>query len=416
MSEEQNDWTIMRDRFDDGAELAGIEQWVRDIARVPKRVLEVSIPVRMDDGRVEVFQGWRVCHNDSRGPGKGGIRFHPDVDEADVKALAAGMAFKTAIAGVPMGGGKGGIRVDHRKLSQGELERLTRRFTFEILPVIGPNIDVPAPDVYTDGQTMAWVYDTYSRFKGESHPEVVTGKPLDLHGSLGRAEATSAGVLTCVRQAFRKLGIEMQGARATIQGYGKVGAPLAELMAAEGMRVIAVATTAGIIHNADGIDPAQLNSYIAEHGSLSGYPHASVITPEEFWSLECEACIPAALAGAITSDVAKQIRTRVIAEGSNGPTLPEADPILDEKGIITVPDILANAGGVTVSYFEWVQNREGQSWSELDVNDRLRKVMEEAFDAVWEVAERHETNMRRGSFAVAAKRIEAAMKLRGIFP
>lgn len=406
----------MQRRFDEAAALINIEPWVRDLARVPKRVLQVSIPVKMDDGSVKVFDGWRVCYSDARGPGKGGIRFHPDVDANEVRALAAGMAFKTAVANVPMGGGKGGICVDHHLLSQDERERLTRRFTYEIASVIGPDIDVPAPDVYTGGQEMVWLYDTYSALRGSQQPAVVTGKPLEIGGSRGRAEATSLGALITIREAFKKLDIHPEGARAIIQGFGKVGGPLAELMVKDGMKVVAVATTAGVLYNESGIDPFALTEYIAKNGSLKGFPGASTISLDEFWGIECEVCVPAALSQAIDKHVAKMLKTKVIAEGANGPTTPEADAVLDKAGVICIPDILANAGGVTVSYFEWVQGRQGFYWSESVVNQRLEELMIAAFADVWAMSEELKVNLRSASFAVAARRLETAIKLRGIFP
>lgn len=415
-SEHIDDWEAMQQRFDDAAQLVSLDDSVREILRMPKRVLEVAIPVRMDSGAVEVFQGWRVCHDDSRGPAKGGIRYHQDVDAHEVTALAAGMTFKTAVVNVPFGGGKGGVRVDPRRLSRGELERLTRRYTYEILPVIGPNIDVPAPDVNTDGQVMTWLYDTYSSIKGELFPDVVTGKPIAMGGSYGREGATSSGVVTCAREAFAKLGIPMAGSRAVIQGFGKVGGPLAFLLASAGMRVIAVSDVNGAIHNPAGLDAMKLSDHVAKTGTVVGFGGAEAILHDDMWTLEAELCVPAALSGAIDRRVAKTIGSRVIVEAANGPTTPFADEVLSERGIVVVPDILANAGGVTVSYFEWAQSRQGYKWEEEMVATRLRRAMEEAFLDVWQKAEAMDVSLRRGAFAVAVERLAQSISARGIFP
>ncbi len=411
-----DDWVAMQERFDDAARLANLEPWIHALLRAPKRVLEVAVPVRMDNGSVEVFQGWRVCHSDSRGPAKGGIRFHQDVDAHEVTALAAGMTFKTAVVNVPFGGGKGGVRVDPRRLSMAELERLTRRYTYEISPVIGPNSDVPAPDVNTDGQVMTWLYDTYSAIKGELFPDVVTGKPISMGGSLGRAGATSSGVVTCAREVFARLGIPMAGSRAVIQGFGKVGGPLAFLLSSAGMRVIAVSDVNGAIYNPAGLDAFRLSDHVSQTGTVVGFGGAEPISPEDMWKLECELCVPAALSGAIDQEVAKTIGARVIVEAANGPTTPHADEVLDERGIHVVPDILANAGGVTVSYFEWAQSRQGYMWEEDQVANRLRRMMEEAFTAVWTKSDDLGVSLRRGAFVVAVNRLAEACALRGIFP
>ena len=292
-----DDWEAMQGRFDDAANLLELSPWIRDILRTPKRVLEVSLPVKMDNGSVEVFSGWRVCHDDSRGPAKGGIRYHQDVNAHEVTALAAGMTFKTAVVNVPFGGGKGGIKVDPTRLSQGELERLTRRYTYEIVEYIGPNVDVPAPDVNTDAQVMTWLYDTYSVLKGQSFPDVVTGKPVEIWGSHGRAGATSSGVVTCAREAFARLGIPVPGSRAVIQGFGKVGGPLAFLLSSAGMRVIAVSDVHGAIHNAAGLDAFRLSDHVAKTGTVVGFDGAEPLSHDEMWKLNCELNVPAALVG-----------------------------------------------------------------------------------------------------------------------
>lgn len=415
--EHQNDeWLAMQSRFDDAAQLINLAPWIQHILRTPKRVLEVNLPVKMDDGSVQVFPAWRVCHDDSRGPAKGGIRYHQDVNAHEVTALAAGMTFKTAVVGVPFGGGKGGIQVDPRTLSQGELERLTRRYTYEISEYIGPNTDVPAPDVNTDGQVMAWLYDTYSKLKGEMYPDVVTGKPILIGGSHGRAGATSSGVVTCVREAFTRLNIPMAGSRAVIQGYGKVGGPLGFLLSSAGMRVIAVSDVMGAIYNPAGLDAFRLSDHVAQTGTVAGFDGAEPISPEDMWKLECEVNIPAALSNAIDEEVAKTIGAKVIVEAANGPTTVGADDILNERGIYVVPDILANAGGVTVSYFEWAQSRQGYMWEEDVVANRLRRLMEDAFAACWTKSEDLKVSLRRAAFAVATERLAETITMRGIFP
>lgn len=411
-----SEWTMMRDRFEVAAERVGVSKWVRDVLARPKRVLQVSIPVTMDDGRVEVFDGWRICHNDSRGPGKGGIRFHPDVNQDEVTALAAGMTYKSAIVDIPMGGAKGGISVNHRELSQAELERLTRRFTYEISPVLGPNTDVPAPDVYTGEQTMAWIYDTYSKLRFEEHPEVVTGKPLELGGSLGRASATSAGVMTCIRAACNRLGISLTEARVILQGYGNVGGYLGEMLHAEGVKVVAVATHDRIVADENGLDIPTLSAYHNPRGSLVGFEGGRTITNEEFWNMDCEIAVPAALASAIDEKIAHSLKAKLVVEGANGPTTTEADRVLGEKGVTVVPDILANAGGVTVSYFEWVQNRLGFGWDLSEIDSRLQVKMLQSLDQCWNLADELGSDLRTAAFGLAAKRLEAAMTLRGIWP
>jgi len=370
----------------------------------------------MDDGRVEVFTGWRVHHDTTRGPAKGGIRFHPDVDAAEVTALAAGMTLKTAVAGLPFGGAKGGVRCDPTKLSLGELERLTRRYTYEISPLLGPDIDIPAPDVNTDGRVMAWLMDTLSMVRGQSLPASVTGKPLSVGGTRGHAGATSSGVLVCARAAFAALDMPFVGGRAVIQGFGKVGAPLAFLLASAGMRVVAVSDVGGAVHNPGGLDPFALSDHVGERGTVAGFEGGDPIAESEMWQLECELAVPAALAGAIDADVARVLGARVIVEAANGPTLPAADPILDQRGIAVVPDILANAGGVTASYFEWAQSLQGYAWEEELVATRLRKVMDEAFTAVWAKADTLQISLRRAAFALAVERVAEAIAARGLFP
>ncbi|HUQ39294.1 MAG TPA: Glu/Leu/Phe/Val dehydrogenase [Acidimicrobiales bacterium] len=404
------------ERLADAAELTGIDVALHDILRRPRRVLEVSIPVRMDDGRVEVFTGWRVHHNTVRGPAKGGIRFHPDVDAAETSALAASMTFKTAVANLPFGGGKGGVRCDPTVLSLGELERLTRRYTVEISPLLGPDVDVPAPDVNTDERVMAWLMDTLSLIRGHDMPGSVTGKPLAIGGTPGHAGATATGVMVCARAAFGRLDIPFAGSRAVLQGFGKVGAPLAFLLSSAGMRVIAISDVGGAVHNPGGLDPSALASHVAEAGTVAGFAEADGIAEADMWGLPSELVVPAALAGAVDKAVAERLGGRVIVEAANGPTTTDADPVLHDRGIAVVPDILANAGGVTASYFEWAQARQGYMWDEETVALRLRKVMEEAFENVWARAETLDVSMRRAAFAVAVQRVADAISSRGLFP
>lgn len=406
----------MLSRLDDAASLIGLDRDVHAMLRVPRRVLEVAIPVRMDDGSVEVYTGWRVHHDTTRGPGKGGIRFHPLVDAREVSALAAGMTFKCAVADLPFGGAKGGVRCDPTVLSLAELERLTRRYTWEISPLLGPEKDVPAPDVNTDGRVMAWLMDTLSMVRGESLPDSVTGKPLSVGGTRGHAGATSTGVLVCARAAFRELGIELTGKRAVIQGFGKVGGPLGFLLASAGMRVIAVSDVGGAVYNPAGLDMAALSAHVSAHGSVVGFELGEAITEEDMWALDVELAVPAALDGAITATVAKTFGAKVLVEAANGPTTTEADPILQNRGILVVPDILANAGGVTASYFEWAQSRQGFAWEENVTAARLRSFMEAAFTAVWARGAALGVTLRRAAFAVALERVAEAIAARGLFP
>jgi glutamate dehydrogenase (NAD(P)+) len=406
----------MLERLDDAATLTKLDPDVHRLLRTPRRILEVAVPVRMDDGRVEVFTGWRVHHDTTRGPAKGGIRFHPGVDATEVTALAAGMTFKTAVLDLPFGGAKGGVRCDPTALSMGELERLTRRYTYEISPLLGPDKDVPAPDVNTDGRVMAWLYDTLSMIGGVDLPASVTGKPLAVGGTRGHAGSTSTGVLLTARAAFAALELEFVGGRAVIQGFGKVGGPLAFLLSSAGMRVIAVSDVGGAVHNGGGLDAGDLSDHVVATGSVVGFEGGDEISQDELWQLECELCVPAALAGCIDSEVAATLGARVVVEAANGPTTPGADPVLDSRGIVVVPDILANAGGVTASYFEWVQSRQGMAWEEDEVARLLRRYMDDAFTAVWARSEALGVSMRRGAFALAVERVAEAIAARGLFP
>jgi glutamate dehydrogenase (NAD(P)+) len=404
------------ERIADAAELLGLDEGLHQMIAMPERVLEVSVPVRMDDGHIDVLRGWRVHHDTSRGPGKGGIRFHQAVDASEIKALAADMTVKCAVVDLPFGGAKGGVAVDPRTLSVGELERLTRRYAFDIASLLGPERDVPAPDVNTDARVMAWVMDTLSMMRGEAIPGVVTGKPLAIGGSYGHVGATSTGVMLCAQAIFAKLGLAVAGSRVVIQGYGKVGAPLVYLLTSLGMRVVAVEDVGGAIHNPAGIDPAALSDHVARAGTVAGFAQADELGSGDLFLIESELAVPAALDGVVTAAVAERLGARVIVEAANGPTTPEADPVLERRGIVVVPDVLANAGGVTASYFEWAQSRQGYAWESDLVATRLRATMVRAFDAVWVRSEDLKVSLRRGAFALGIERVAEATRLRGLFP
>jgi glutamate dehydrogenase (NAD(P)+) len=409
-------WDAVLERLDDAAALAGLPPALHQLLRLPRRILEVSVPIRMDDGTIEVFTGWRVHHNTVRGPAKGGIRFHPDVDVHEVSALAAGMTLKTAVLGLPFGGAKGGVRCDPTRLSLGELERLTRRYTWEIMPLLGPDRDVPAPDVNTDGRVMAWLMDTISMARGEEIGGSVTGKPLSIGGTRTHSGATSSGVVVCVRAAFEALGIGVTGSRAVVQGFGKVGGPLAFLLHSAGMRVVAVSDVDGGVTNEGGLDVMALSDHVAQHGTVAGFHGGDEIDGDDIWSVEAEVAVPAALAGVITADVARRLAAPVVVEAANGPTTVEASPVLEDRGVVVVPDILANAGGVTASYFEWVQNREGYAWDDSVAAERLRRHMQDAFDAVWVRADTLGVSLTRAAQVVAVERVAEAIDARGLFP
>jgi glutamate dehydrogenase (NAD(P)+) len=409
-------WQAVLDHLDEAAELAKLDADVHRMLRRPRRVLEVSVPVRLDDGSVEVFTGWRVHHDTTRGPGKGGIRFHPDLDVDEVKALAAMMTFKTALVDLPFGGAKGGVRCDPRKLSLDELERVTRRFTYEISPILGPEADIPAPDVNTDGRVMAWLMDTLSMVQGRALPGSVTGKPLSIGGTRNHTGATSAGCLDCARVAFRELGIPMAGSRAVLQGFGKVGGPLAFLLSSAGMRVVAISDVGGAVLNEGGLDVGDLADHVAETGSVAGFGGGEPISADAIWDIECELLVPAALGGVIDAPVAERIAAKVVVEAANGPTTVEAQPVLDRRGIVAVPDILANAGGVTASYFEWAQAQQAYPWEDQLVAERLRHRMENAFTAVWARSQTLGVGMRTAAHVVAVERVADAISARGLFP
>ena len=395
--------------------LGSLARWVDTLKR-PKRSLIVDVPIHLDDGTVAHFEGYRVQHNTSRGPGKGGVRFHQDVTLSEVMALAAWMSIKNAAVNVPYGGAKGGIRVDPRQLSRGELERVTRRYTSEIGIIIGPTKDIPAPDVNTNEQVMAWMMDTYSMNEGATATGVVTGKPIDLGGSLGRRDATGRGVFTVGVEAARRIGLEVAGARVAVQGFGNVGGVAARLFAEAGARVVAVQDHGGAVFREAGIDVPALQAHVAANGSVAGYAGAEPLDRDAFWDTPCDILIPAALEGQITAANAGRIQARMVIEGANGPTTPQADDILTERGVLVLPDVIANAGGVTVSYFEWVQDFSSFFWTEDEINARLVKIMKEAFAGVWQVAEEKGVTLRTATFIVACQRILHARDLRGLYP
>jgi glutamate dehydrogenase (NAD(P)+) len=395
--------------------LGHLARWAETLKR-PKRSLIVDVPIELDNGTVAHFEGYRVQHNTSRGPGKGGVRFHQDVTLSEVMALSAWMSVKNAAVNVPFGGAKGGIRVDPRTLSRGELERLTRRYTSEIGIIIGPTKDIPAPDVNTNEQIMAWMMDTYSMNEGATATGVVTGKPVDLGGSLGRREATGRGVFTVGEEAAHHLGMNVSAARVAVQGFGNVGGVAARLFSETGARVVAVQDHGGTIYNEAGMDVVALLAHVAQNGSVADYEGAEIMEPDAFWDVPCDILIPAALEQQITAANAGRIQARLIIEGANGPTTPAADDVLQERGILVVPDVLANAGGVTVSYFEWVQDFSSFFWTEDEINARLVRIMKDAFAAVWAVAQENKVSLRTAAFIVGCKRILHARELRGLYP
>jgi glutamate dehydrogenase (NAD(P)+) len=381
-----------------------------------KKAVEVSVPVSMDDGSTRVFKGYRVTHNIARGPSKGGIRYHPDVTVDEVKALAMWMTWKCALMGIPFGGAKGGIVCDPKRMSRGELERMTRRYTSEIINEIGPEKDIPAPDVGTDGNVMAWIFDTYSMNKGHSVLGVVTGKPLTIGGSLGRIEATSRGALFCIRDAVAKLDKRLAGMKVAVQGFGNVGSYLAQFLHQEGALVVAVSDSSVALHNPKGIDVPAAFAHKAEHRSLAGLKDAEEITDEELLYLDCDILAPCALEQVITEENADKVKAGIICEGANGPVTPAADAILEDKGVLILPDVLANAGGVVVSYFEWVQGLQEYFWKELEVNARLNDIMSRAFDQTWETAQERKLPMRVAAYGLAVQRVAEATVTRGIYP
>jgi glutamate dehydrogenase (NAD(P)+) len=412
----ENPYEIAREQLRRVAELFAVDSNLVNVLQECKKAVVVSVPVTMDDGNIEAFEGYRVTHNIARGPSKGGIRYHPDVELDEVKALAMWMTWKCALMGIPFGGAKGGIRVNPKKLSRGELQRMTRRFTSEIINEIGPEKDIPAPDVGTDPSVMAWIFDTYSMNKGHSVLGVVTGKPLNVGGSLGRLEATAHGALYCIQEAIRKKGMPMQGLRVAVQGFGNVGSFLSKFLAEQGATVIAVSDSSGGIYAEAGIDVAAAIAHKQETGTLEGLKGTESITNEELLLLDCDVLAPCALEQVITRDNAPDVKAKIVCEGANGPITPGADEILDDRGIMVLPDILANAGGVVVSYFEWVQGLQEYFWKEDEVNSKLRDITTRAFNETWRVSGERKTSMRLAAYGLAVRRVADATITRGLYP
>jgi glutamate dehydrogenase (NAD(P)+) len=415
LERELNPWLAAEARFNRAADALQLDEGMRKVLSSPSREIIVHIPVQLDDGRLEVFTGFRVQHSIARGPAKGGIRFAPDVTLDEVRALASWMTWKCAVANLPFGGGKGGVICDPRQLSQVELERITRRYTAEILDFIGPEIDVPAPDMNTNEQTMAWIMDTYSMHKRHTVTAVVTGKPLNLGGSRGRTEATGRGCLLVTLKALERFGMKPQDTCVVIQGFGNVGGMAAKLMAAEGFKIVSIIEWDGAVYNKNGLDIAKLWEHRRATGSIVDFPGGENIDRDEALFLKCDLLVPAAKENVITSQNAHKINCKILCEGANGPTTAEADSILADKNVFVIPDILANAGGVTVSYFEWVQDRQGFFWNEELVNQRLKEIMDGSFDEVVAYAEKHKTDNRTAAYMVALDRVAFAIKLRGIY-
>jgi glutamate dehydrogenase (NAD(P)+) len=411
-----NPWEVAQRQFDLAADRLSLDPGLRRVLREPRRELTVHFPVKMDDGSVQVFTGYRVQHNVGRGPAKGGIRYHQDVTLDEVKALAMWMTWKCAVVAIPYGGGKGGVIVDPKKLSLKEIEALTRRFTTEIEVLIGPERDIPAPDVNTNAQVMAWMMDTYSMHAGYTVPGVVTGKPISLGGSEGRNEATARGAVYCIVEAADHLGIDLRRARVAVQGFGNAGSIAARLIADEGSSVIAVSDSTGGIHRPDGLDVDRVIAWKKEHGTVQGFPGSRDVTNADVLEVDCDILIPAALENQITARNARAISAKVIAEAANGPTTPEADEILFDRGVFMIPDILCNAGGVTVSYFEWVQDLNRDHWSERIVNAKLKDIMVRAFGETLQLARQEEVNMRTGAYLLAVQRVADATSMRGLYP
>lgn len=413
---QRDPWEVALEQFDIAADKLHLDPNMRGILRECQRELIVHFPVRMSDGVVKVFAGYRVQHNVSRGPGKGGIRYHPSVTLGEVKALAMWMTWKCAVVGIPYGGAKGGVVCDPKTMSSQQLETLTRRYATEIMLLIGPERDIPAPDVNTNSQTMAWIMDTYSMHHGYTAPAVVTGKPLSIGGSEGRNEATARGAVYTIIEASKHLGLDLDGARVVVQGFGNAGLHSAKLMAELGATVIAVSDTGGGIVNVKGLDPAKVEAYKKEHGTVSGLSGADRVTNAELLELDCDVLIPAALENQIGEHNAPKIKAKIVAEAANGPTSPEADRILFDRGVFLIPDILCNAGGVTVSYFEWVQDLQNLFWREATINARLKEVMVKSFSDVLSMSKKHKIDMRTAAYMVAVHRVAEATLTRGIYP
>jgi glutamate dehydrogenase/leucine dehydrogenase len=415
-AEKKSAYSVAMENFEKAADQLQFDDDVRNMIRFPERILCVNVPVRMDNGKIECFQGYRVQHNTSRGPAKGGIRFHPDVTLDEVKALSTRMTWKCAVVSIPFGGGSGGVTCNPKAMSIGEIERLTRRYTSAILPIIGPGQDIPAPDVYTNAQVMAWIMDTYSMTRGYLVPGVVTGKPVALGGSLGRNEATARGAFISIEGATQHLRIPLRAAKVVVQGFGNTGAISAQLLDGAQCDVIAVSDSSGAIYSKDGLHIPKLMQHKERTGSVVGFPGADTITPDEMLALDCDILVPAAMENMINEQNAGKIKAKLIAEAANGPVTPEADRILEKKGVFVIPDILCNAGGVTVSYFEWVQNETHLAWDLAEVNMRLEKVMKTAFNEVLEVHLASKASMRTAANMLAIQRVVEATKLRGLYP
>ena len=412
-----NPFEIALKQLDEAANLIHLESGMRDVLANPKRVLTVSLPVKMDNGKIRVFTGFRSQHNDARGPFKGGIRYHPQVTVEEVKALSMWMTWKCAIADIPYGGGKGGIICNPKEMSEIELERLTRRYAYSIADIIGPRTDIPAPDVYTGGKEMAWIMDTYSALKGNfGQPEIITGKPLSIGGSLGRTEATGRGLTFTVREAAKKLAVDLKQATVAIQGFGNAGQYAGQLLEDQGAKIVAVSDTRAAVFNKNGLNVEGLRDHKEKNGSVVGFPEAKDISGEEILETECTILIPAALENQITQKNASRISAKIVAEAANGPTTPQADEILFKNKILLIPDILANGGGVTVSYFEWLQNLRREYWTESDVNERLDKNISKAFADVYNTHEKHGVNMRKASTLLAIEKVAEATRIRGLWP
>ena len=412
----ENPWEMARSQLRRIAGLIDVSDSMLNVLQECKKCVSVSIPTRMDDGSVHVFEGFRVTHNVARGPAKGGIRYHQDVTLEETKALSMWMTWKCALMGLPFGGAKGGVVVNPKELSEDELQRMTRRYTTEIINLIGPEVDIPAPDVGTGPREMAWIFDTYSMNKGYSVLGVVTGKPLEIGGSLGRVEATARGAAFCIREALRKDGHEVAGRRVAIQGFGNVGRNLAVILADQGASIVAVSDSSGGIFNPDGVDVAAAVEHKRAHRSFDGFDGAEAITNEELLILECDVLAPCALEQVITADNADKVKAGFVAEGANGPVTPEADQILEERGVLVLPDVLANAGGVVVSYFEWVQGLQEYFWKETEVNAKLNDIVTRAFNETWREHEEREISMRQAAYAIAVGRVAEATITRGLYP
>ena len=405
----------MMKRFDEAAKILNLDDSVYNTLKYPARIVTVHLPVMMDNGKIQVFEGHRVQHSTTLGPSKGGIRYSMDVSLDEVKALAAWMTWKTAVVGIPYGGGKGGIKCDPKSMSKGELERLTRAYASAMSDIFGPDKDIPAPDMNTGQQEMAWIVDEFSKIKGAYTPAVITGKPISMGGSLGRVEATGRGVMVCTRSALSKMGLKPEACTCVVQGFGNVGSISAKLIEQLGVKIVGISDVTGGYYNPEGIKVAEAMAYSKANGNLGGFPGGENISNAELLELECDILVPAAMEDQITDANAANIKAKLIVEGANGPTSANADKILNDKGIIVVPDILANAGGVTVSYFEWVQNRMGYFWSEEDVNSKADAVMMSAFETVYEAGTNHKVSMRTAAYIVSIDRVASTQKFRGVY-